>query len=233
MTLTLPEEVLLLLLHDEKGTPMVDGTAVGAALAGAALVELTMDGALRLTEIDEPDVKRGRLVATGRTPADPRLAALVEPVQRRKPKDAITKLTGYGWGSGAGKGLREGLLHGLADQGLLSQEKGRVLGLFPTTSWPQGYRREAEVELVDRVRRAVVAGERPDRRTSAVVSILNAVGALPKLFPDQDKKALKKRGRQISDSDWAGPAVRKAVEEAQAAMVAVLVTTTTVATTST
>lgn len=230
---TLPEAVLLLLLHDTKGRSMVDDTATSAALAGAALVELTVDGALRLTTVDEPQTKAGRLLATGRGTRDDRLTALIEPATGRKPKDAIAKVAGFGWGSSQGKSLREGLLHDLAAQGLLSEEKGKVLGIFPTTSWPQGPRHDVEAELVRRVRDAVVTGLQPDQRTAALIAILHAAGALPKLFPDADKKLVKRRGEEISESDWAGDAVRQAVQSVQAALIAVTVATTSVAATST
>ncbi len=225
MALTLPEEVLLLLLHDEKGKPIVDDTATGAALAGAAIVELTLDGALRLTDADEPRARKGRLVGTGEPPADPRLAPLVAQAEGRKPKDAVAKAAGWGWGDGGAKNLREGLLDDLAGQGLLSREKGKILGVFPTTTWPQGPRRQVEVELLQRVRGVVVDGLTPSPRTAALVVILHAVRTLPKLFPEQDKKALTRRGQQISESDWAGAAVRAAVQEVQAAMFAVIIAT--------
>ena len=227
MGLTLPEEVLLLLLHDVRGKPLVDGTALNAALAGAVLVELTLDGALRLTEVDEPQAKRGRLVATGRPPRDQRLAGLAGPLSGKKPKDAVSTAIGWGWGSGSGraKGLREGLLADLAGRGMLTRERGSVLGFIPTTSWPQGHDHAAEDEVVARVRRALLLEEQPDTRTAALISVLTAVDGLPKIFPEANKKALKHRGREISQSDWAGKAVRDAVEQVHAAMVAVTVAT--------
>lgn len=233
MRLTLPEEVLLLLLHDDKGTPMVDVTVVGAALAGAAVVELTLDGVLRLAEGGDPQVRQGRLAATGRAVGDDRLAPLVELVHGRRPKDAITKVSGWGWGSVTAKNLREGLLHDLAAQGLLSEERGRVLGIFPTTSWPQGPTRGPETDLVERVRRVAVGGADPDPRTAALVAILHAAGALPKVFPDADRKELKRRGKQVSEGDWAGQAVRAAIREVQASMVAIMASAASVSATST
>lgn len=43
------------------------------------------------------------------------------------------------------------------------------------------------------------------------------------MFPDAGKKALEARATELSDGDWAGAAVRKAIAEVQAAvMVAVM-----------
>lgn len=218
MLLSLPEEVLLLLLHDVRGKPLVDGNALNAALAGAALVELTLDGALRLTGPDEPEVKPGRLVATGRPPQDPRLAAIIERMNGKKPKDAIGAAISAGWHPAPTTGLRQSLLQDLVQKWLLTEEKGTVLGFIPTTSWPQGHRRDVEDALVARVREVVVAEQEPDARTAALVSLLSAVDALPKLFPDQNKKAVRHRGKQVSGSNLAGTAVREALEAIQAAL---------------
>ncbi len=229
MALTLPEEVLLLLLHDERGKSMVDGNALNAALAGAALVELTLDGALRLTVGDEPQAKKGRLIATGRLPSDHRLATVIAAMDGRKPKDAVARAVSSGWRSTAASTLRESLLNDLAEAGLLNEEKGKVLGFIPITRWPQGRRHDAEDQLFARVRAVVVQEETPDVRTAALVSLLSAVDGLPKIFPGENKKALQHRGKQIAAGDWAGAAVREAVQQIQAAVIAASVAATTAA----
>ncbi|WP_033424770.1 GOLPH3/VPS74 family protein [Actinomadura flavalba] len=226
-TLTLAEEFLLLVLKDETGKPMVDGQKTAAGLAGAAVVELTMDGALRLSGEGEPGVKKGRLIVTGGTPRDRRLASLLEVVDGRKPKDAVSKVSGVSAWRNRSKDLKEALLQDLAEQGLLVEEKGKALGLFPTTAWKQGDP-GVEQEIVQRVRAAVVDGAEPDPRTAALIALLFAVDVLKKLYPDADRKALKRRAKEISEAEWGGEAVRKAVQEVQAAtMTAVVAVTTT------
>lgn len=223
--MTVAEEFLLLAYRDDTGKPRIGGTQLNAALAGAAIVELTLAGALRLTEADEPGHKKGRLVATGAQPDDPRLAELVTVADGRRPKDAVGKVAGFGGWRNPSQNLREALLHDLADAGHLTAATTKILGLFPTTTWtpnPAGDKPAIE----RRVRTAVVDGTTPDDRTAALISILHAVDLLPKLFPDTDKRALKRRGKEISDSEWGGPAVRKAVQEVQAVTVAVIVATT-------
>ncbi|GAA3224337.1 GOLPH3/VPS74 family protein [Actinocorallia longicatena] len=229
MKLTLAEELLLLILRDDTGKPMVDGTRLNAALAGAAIVELTLDGALRLTGEDDPSHPRGRLVATGTPASDPRLSHLLAVAEGRRPKDAVSRIGGASdWRNRAGN-LKEALLEDLAEAGLLTRERSRILGLFPTTSWKPADP-GVEAELLQRVAAAVVGGANPGDRTAAVISLLNAVDALPKLFPDADKGAVKRRGRQIGEGDWAAPAVRKAVQEVNAVMIAVMASTSVAAT---
>ncbi|WP_280267137.1 GOLPH3/VPS74 family protein [Nocardia wallacei] len=217
-------EDFLLLAYNDTGRSRVDGTKLKAALAGAAILELTLDGALRLAEAGEPNQKKGRLVATGVTPADPRLAELVAVADGRKPKDAVGKVAGFSAWRSRSRDLREALLRDLVDAGQVGESPTKVLGLFPLTLWkpnPAG----AQGRIRERVRSAVVEGAEPDDRTAALVSILHAVDLLPKLFPDTDKRAVKRRGKTISEGNWGGAAVRKAVQEVQAVTVAVITTT--------
>ncbi|WP_160147206.1 GOLPH3/VPS74 family protein [Thermomonospora echinospora] len=225
MELTLAEELLLIVLKDDTGKPMIDGQRLSAALAGAALVELTLEGALRVTEDGDPDHRAGRLVATGAQPGDPRLAELVKEAHDTKPKNAVSRLSGVSAWRNRAKDLKEALLEDLTEQGVLTRERHKVLGLFPTTAWKPG---DASVErrIVDRLRSVVVDGREPDERTAALVSILYAVDVLPKLFPDAPRKAVKERGKQISESDWGGKAVRQAVQAAQAALIATITAAT-------
>jgi hypothetical protein len=143
----------------------------------------------------------------------------------RKPKDAISRISGLsGWHNRAGD-LREMLLADLAAAGVLRLEEGRVLGVFRTTAWKPGDT-AIESSLVGRVRSALLDGTPPDDRTAALISILHAIDLLPGLLPDADKRAIRRRGKEISESDWGAAAVRKAVQEVQTVMVAIIVTTT-------
>ncbi|MGW5383169.1 GOLPH3/VPS74 family protein [Nocardia sp. NPDC003963] len=225
--MTVADSFLLLAYSNETGRARVGGTRLVTALAGAAIVELALDGALRMTEADEPGTKKGRLKSTGATPRDPRFAELVAMADGRRPKDAIGKVSGLGSWRNRARDLREALLGDLADAGEVTGTRSKVLGLFPTTAWrPRADGEKARVE--QRVRAAVVEEAEPDDRTAALISILHAVDLLPELFPDADKRAVRRRGKTISDSEWGGAAVRKAVQEVQAVTVGIIVATTTV-----
>ncbi|MFI5782559.1 GPP34 family phosphoprotein [Nocardia sp. NPDC051570] len=228
--LTVAEEFLLLALDDNNGKRLVDNTRLGAALAGAALVELTSEGVLRLTGPDDPGHKPGRLVVTDRRPDDARLAGLLDVVDGRKPKDAVAKVAGFGSWRDRSKDFKQALLADLVDAGYLTEQRGKLLGVFPTTVWKSA-NPAGEAEIVARVR-AAVAGQRLDDRTAALTSILYAVGLLPKVVPDIDKRTVERRGKEISDSGWGGPAVRKAVQEIQATTAVVIVSATVAATTT-
>lgn len=224
-------EFLLLALDDATGKPLVDSTRLKAAVAGAAIVDLTFDGALRLTAAGDPRFRPGRLVRTSQPVADPLRAEVVDLVHDRKPKDAVARIGGASaWKDRAG-GLKESVLAQLTAEGVLRHESGKVLGLFPTNAWPLA-RPEVEREVTDRVRAVVVHGVQPDQRTAALVALVHSVDLLPRLFPDQPKRDVRARGKQVAEGDWGSEAVAKAIQEVQVAVMTAVMVSTTVAATS-
>lgn len=201
------EDVLLLAYDDESGKPTISSLKLDYGLAGALLLELSL---LDRVTIAGPDaeVKAGRLLLTGDGGStgddilDHALAELADD-EGRKPKNVIGSLR---------KGLRDRLLSRLAGRGLLREESGRVLGLFPTTRWPADDA-EHEASVRQRLQDVLVTGLAPDPRTAALVSLLAAVDGLRKAVPSDDHRAVKRRAKEISEGDWAADAVKKAVTE--------------------
>lgn len=220
------EDLLLLLYDDETGKPIAGSPGLDYALAGAVLIELTLNGKLDITG-QADGVKPGRLKVLDATPTgdpilDERLAFVVDRPGKR-PKDQIGRLS---------KKLRDQLLSRLAERGVLEADQGRMLGLFPVTRWPaKDARHEAEVR--SKLESVLKVGTTPDERTGALIALMSALNVVPKVVTDAvDKKALKRRAKQIAESDWAAEAVKKAVTEMQAAVTAAVVASTTAASTS-
>ncbi len=210
------EDLLLLLYDDESGRARFDGNQISHALAGAILVELSMDGKIGVAEPGE-NVKKGRLVIRDDEPTgDEVLDAAMSRLARdreKKPKDVLGALR---------KGKREILLERLADNRTLRRDDRKVLGIFSVTRWPL-----ADVTHKTQVReriRTVLAegGLEPDERTAALVSLLHAVDGITKVIPCDDKRAAKRRAKEISESAWAGEAVRQAVQEVNTVVTAVV-----------
>lgn len=206
------EDLLLLFYDDESGKALFDGTKVGYALAGAVLVELSMRGKVGVAGEGEP-VRQGRIVVHDPGPTDDDVldTALerLRDKQGGKPKNLL---------GGLRKGLRERLLERLAERGLLRRDERKVLGLFPSTRWP-GADTAHKARVLEQLRAVLLAGAEPDQRTAALVSLLFAVDGVAKVVPSDDKRATKRRAKEISESAWAGEAVRKAVQEVNAAVV--------------
>ena len=222
------EELALLLYEDDRGAPSVDSTKLDYALGGAILVELAMkepgsepgSERVRITEENEPGVRKGRLVVSpGSNPDDPVLAeaiVLLRTQQGRKPKEVLGKLRKL---SG---GLRTRLLRRLSERGILRYERRKVWRIFPIDRWPTADP-AAERTVRDRLHQCLVVGQQPDARTSALISILSAIDHAHKalqLTDRGDRRQARDRAKQIAKGDWTGQAVKKALEELQAAVIA-------------
>jgi len=218
MTTLIAEDLLLLLLDDERGTVMSSHADV--ALGGALLLELALAEAVLVRE--RTSIWSGAKVAVtpGARVADPVLAeALARVAEReRSASDLVNRL---------GRGARSALTARLADRGILRREDGRVLGLFPRTRWP-----EADGTHEDEVRRRLTAvlvqGLDPDPRTGALVALLSAVDKAPSAVelagvPARD---VRRRAKQVAEGAWAAKAVRDAIAAATAATTAAITAAT-------
>jgi hypothetical protein len=215
--MNLAADLLLLLMDDDSGKPVVEGTQLDLALAGAVMLDLVTAGRLDVSGPGE-EVRPGRLVVRDASPVEDAVldAALQALVGRRpaKPKDALPVLR---------KGLRPRLLDALVARGILRAEEGRVLGVFPTHRWPA-----VDSAHEDRVRaglvEVLVSGRDPQPREAALVSLLFAVDRVAKVLGDAGAglggRELKRRAKAVADGEFAGAAVRQAVQAAQAAVVA-------------
>lgn len=213
------EDLLLLAYDDETGKSVIDGTRLEYGLAGALLLELSVLGKVSVAGPGEA-VKRDRLVVRDATPAgddvlDHALAELADD-EGKKPKNVLGSLR---------KGLRGRLLDRLAGRGLLRQQSGTVLGIFPTTRWPAADASH-EAAVRQRLQDVLVTGLAPDPRTAALVSLLLAVDGLRKVVPSEDRRAVKRRAQEIAEGDWAADAVKKAVQEVQAAVTGAILAST-------
>ncbi len=228
--LRLTEEFLLLALDDATGKPVVDGGRLKLGLAGAAVVELVLHGVLEIAQQGAADVKPGRLRRTGRVVDDELLSAVADTAHGRTPKAALDKIGGMGdWRGRAGE-LRDQLLGELAARGVLRYEHHKVLGLFPTTSWPTTDP-SVEAEVRTRVLEALRTEGVPAPRTASLVALLSAAGIVDKAFREPDRKQLVARAKQVGAADWGGEAVRTAIRDVESALAATVVITTVVAAT--
>jgi hypothetical protein len=216
----LAEDLLLLLLDDSTGKPVTDGTRIDHALAGAVLLELALSRRVDIAEANQAEVKKGRLVyldpsPTGESVLDDALASLADK-HGKKPENTLGPL---------GKGLRTRLLDNLAVRGILRRDEGRILGIFPTTRWPADDSRH-EHALRAKLHDVLVVGLTPDDRTGALISLLSAIDCLPKVVDAPNRRALKRRGKEVAEGAWAAEAVRRAVAAVNAAATAAITAAT-------
>jgi hypothetical protein len=214
----LAEDVLLLLIDDASGRPVVDKTRLDLALAGGVLLDLATSGRVEVTGSGE-QVKAGRLVvrddrSTGDEVLDEGLRRIAA-IGPRKPESVLPKMA---------KGLRQNLLDRLTGQGILRAHEGRVLGIFPSHTWPavdSSHQRGLRAGLRD----VLVVGRTPAPREAALVSLLQAIDQVPKVLNDTgdtglSARELRRRAKEVSAGGFADEAVRKAVQAVTAATAA-------------
>lgn len=200
---------LLLVAYREDGTAWGKGTELDLALGGALLTELALAGNVELVG--------SQVMAAGSAapPTHPELAkALTEVAAKpRRPKAWVQRLA---------RGARRRLLNDLVEQNVLREERYRLLGVLPARRYP-AEDPAPRLEIKERLHGALVEGRQPDQRTAALASMLSAAKLERRALPDEDHKLVKRRLREIAESDWLGPysdAVRKAVRAAHAATAA-------------
>lgn len=210
------EEFLLLCLDDETGRRSIGGEKIEPALAGALVVELALLERIGITSDDEGLMKRRRITITSTKPTDdPVLDDAVSYLQakdRAKVQDAISPMA---W-KPMTKGLRQKLLERLTASGVLTEQHGKALGIFPTTQWPTADP-TAETEVRARLRSALVDGLTPTERTVALIGLLYVTGHVNRALPGEDKKLVRQRAKTLAEGDWAAKAVQAVVESVQAA----------------
>src|SRR2546429_1211928 len=219
----LAEDLLLLVTDDGSGQLSVPAAQVDAGLGGANLVELALMSKVDLSGEGE-DGKPGRVVVRDASPAgDDILDAALEILaanQGKKPSAAIRPLS---------KNLRQALYERLAAAGVIRAERGRILGMFPTRTWPaQDASHEAQAREL--LTQALVQQTAPDTRSAALIALLHALRCEHKIVDPEpyglSKRQLAARAEEIAQGNWAPGAVRKAIAEMNAAVLAATTTTT-------
>ena len=211
----LHEELLLLVLSDEKGT--AKGTYADLAVGAGVVGELITEGRLEVA-----DDKHGTVTVVDASPTgDPALDLVLDKIasaRRSRPLKAWIERAGNT------RRMRDRVAESLVAQGVLRRQPKKVLGIFPTTRYPEADP-EPQQELVERLRAAVV-GDGPttdvDERTCLVVAIAAAAEVLPRVLGRKEVAQRKERIAALASDERLGEATRKAVEQLQAAIVVVI-----------
>ncbi|MGB0099393.1 MAG: GPP34 family phosphoprotein [Nocardioides sp.] len=215
MVMLIAEDLLLLLLDDDKGT--LQTAYPQTVLGGALLVELALAEAIVVEE--KSSVWRAAKVrpAADHPPEDELLRSAYDLIaeKERTAQDLVDRL---------GKGALDRLAERLVGRGILERRSDRLLGVFPRTRWPA-----SDTTHEDETRRALTAalvqGATPDERTGALVALLHAVDKAHKVVDRDGLSAgtVRKRAKEISETTWAARAVRDAISASTAAIAAVAV----------
>jgi len=205
------EELLLLALNDEKGTVLIRAsTALPYGLTGALIIELAWAGLVRLEGKELIPETRG-------SARDGLLDGILEKIRAsKKPRTIGHWVTKFGFSGGK---LKRELLDRLVAKRVLGREEGRVLWIFPTARYPQADTRP-EYAIRERIRSVLRGMARPDERTAALISLVEACDLTAALFDKGERRDAKKRAKEITKGHPIGSAVAKAIEAVKAAVIA-------------
>ncbi|WP_205697922.1 GPP34 family phosphoprotein [Conexibacter sp. SYSU D00693] len=207
--LGLHEELLLLVLDDEKGSDSTTYSTADQATAGAILMELAIRDLVRyedksLQVLDDASAPEGVLADT--------LALLRAQDDPKGAKHWVAKLPKEL------KPLRARAAADLVAHGVLEEDQSKLLGIFSRTRYPT---RDPEPERAvrERLRRVLVDGQEPDERDSALVALVYALEREKDVVGREHRKAARKRAKEIAEGDAVGKAVRAAVQQVQGAII--------------
>lgn len=219
--LPLHEAVLLLALHDEKGT--VHASMFAYAMAGGILAELLGRGAVNI----EVRRRAPMLRAADRTPSgDPLLDECVARVAAAKRVAALSTWVERFAGISH---LKDRVAERLCDRGILRRAEGRVLWVFHRETYPTSDP-GPEHHLVAALRLAVEADAPVDSRTAVVLALAHSASILPHVLDRALLRTRKKRVDTLVKQAEATPQIGEAVVATRAAIstaIAVMVATTT------
>ena len=207
--LTFAEEILLLTLDDKKHDfrPM-PREAVHTALAGALLMELAL--------ADRIDTDLNSLMVVNIEPTgDPLMDEILLRLQGDKTgHSAAYWLREVAWNT---ENLRERVLQGLVDKGVLKVEDRKILWVFARRRYPLIDDREVK-EVRSRLRELISSRDIPDPREAVLIGLVNACSMVDTLFTEEELPGVMPRMTELAKLDLIGREVDQSIGEIYLAM---------------
>lgn len=213
MTTLLLAEQLFLLTHDDRSGRAHATVALDNGLAGALLLDLAHEGLLLTSD--------KAMTAVPGTPSHPLLSVAHGTILKsEKPRSAQYWVTHL---PRSMKPLGKRVGQSLAGRGVLSEDRRKVIGLFPATRWPEvdpGPERRLREILIS----VLVTNVSPDRRTALLISLLRPMGLVRGIVDKEHRKSAQARAKEIAAASADGTGVPKAVAKSVAAAQAAVLT---------
>lgn len=220
--LYLHQEIVLLALHDEKGT--FHWKTYLPAVAGAIVAELMLHG-----RIEVEDTKKKLVNVLSDEPfGDQALDEALEKIATTKRRGSL-----QAWVQRIARlsKLQHKVAASLCQRGIIKEDEDQILILFRRKIYPQVDSRP-ERKIVDQMRRAILGSTASlDPRTVILISLAKSADLLSIPFEKWELKERKERLKEIMKGHLVGDATKAAVDAVNAAvMVAVIMPAITAAT---
>ena len=201
--LNLMEELLLLALDDKKGKIIFSSSsALPYGLRGALLLELVL--------IKKIDVINKKLVVVDNSPTEDSLLNnaldIITNHKQKKVKYWVSKL------KSKMKQLRQDLLLGLMDKGIIEKRDEKILWLIPTKSYPTK-NPIPENKVRSRIIDIVLHNKQADERSLMLISLINSCSLIKEVFKKEDRKVAKKKIKEIVKGENIGNAITEQVND--------------------
>ena len=208
--LFLHEEIMLLALHDEKGTVL--SCVYPFAIGGAILAELMFGGRLG---VDEQRKKKYVELRSdkplGDSVIDECLAKVAAAKRRATVETWVTRFSGV-------KNLKHRVAQQLCRRGILQADEDKVLWIFTRKIYPE-INPGPERKLIDRMRTAIFTDASDiDPHTIVLISLARAADLLRLVFDRKDLKERKARIEQLTRGEITGKAAKDAIHAMQVAV---------------
>jgi len=212
-TLFLHHEIVLLALHEKRGT-IAGGTRYRYAIGGAVLAELLLNKRIAV----QPSGRKHLVEAVSAEPlGEPLVDRCLERINSERRRLSLQTLISR---VADVKNLKDAVAQQLCKRNVLRAARGRILLIFRRKIYPQ-IDPEPKRELVERLRIAIFTDAmHVDPRTAILLSLADSTNVLSVVF---DKKELSRRRTRIAEivgGEIIGQAAREAIKTMQTAVVA-------------
>lgn len=216
--LTLSEKLLLLALHDEKGSVVFSASmALPYGLAGALLLELYL--ANKITFVD----KKVQVIDSTPTNNDLLNEALAL-------IDSASKLRGAEYWlnsiSSKVKGIQQRLASQLVNKGVLAEQEQTFLWVIKSTRYPT-QDAKPEHDIRQQLKDIVLEGHDASEEDIALLGLVQVCELIAEVFNRDDRKFAQKRIKELAKDEKVSKAISQTVEQITAALLIIIVTTTT------
>ncbi|MCR0982089.1 GOLPH3/VPS74 family protein [Roseomonas populi] len=212
MPLTMPEELILLMLDDRSGRlHETAGPASGYAVAGAILAELALRNRI---DTDPQRLFVADAAPTGDAILDPVLARIAADPGPSEAEGSVPHNSRY-WIETLGREAetyREAIFARLVAQGILREEQGRFLWIFPERRYPVISDKE-EREVKARLTGVIFNDDIPEPRDSLLIGLCRAAGLLPLILSEETLEEVEPRIQQVANLEELSRSLGNAVRD--------------------